>query len=1699
MKLYAKRVLSWILAMTLLISCGITGLVLPASAEVGDVLVSEDFEGETTVAALKKWTAKGSVVEDPLNPGNKVLKINSKLNVEYTGKWGLKPDKLYRLTLKVYGGTGVYVRMNTNKGILNDGRTSVNTTAGWTQLTYLVRTTSQYNNFADDAYTISLTAPAGAYVDDVKLVEIEGDLNNLLLGGDFEEDANYYNYAAWKDVVKSGKVVVDPDDANNHVMYFEGFGNRYYNSRVGILPNSTYVLKFKAKGKNLGIYLNAGKGIASNSGWKKVLDAEGSEDWIDYELEFRTKASVDDASYVLAFNLANANNITGLGTPDAYIDDVRLERAPVKEISVETEPLYLGQGASSVIDLTTSPIGSRYDSVEWKSADEELVSVDANGAVTASATKTGETTVTVTVHIGDDTLTATRTVIVVGNADSFELKDEALHLAPGTKQPTIVVATPVGARVGNLTFSSDNEAVATVDASGVITAVAAGTATITVKNADNAIFAEEVKDTLTVTVDEAGDRVSGGTFDAAVSEVTTGGVGTIATDSADRNNKVLKVAASENLVLGGLTLNAKKSYKMTFKARGTDVTVSVANAIAGGGDVKTTLKADAWTAVTRYFTADAAAAVSLKGTANWELDDLVIVELPEATGITMVPSGTLELIPDSTAQAVVTVQPDGAWISGATFTSSDETVVTVTADGKMTLIGKDGASAVITATAKNEKGEDMTAQLTVKVNEYANILNNGAFEQGATSWGSSQTGAAILPEWFVPGAGKDGSVGIVLKPYKEKAVEIFYKGKIPLLPGTTYKLSYDYKTTKSGAVKIWTGTLGFGQLIAGNSGGEWETTSKVFTTPTNLKFNNNWDLGVVIATEADETMAVDNVRLELYSSGVEAESIEMNRKEVRLVPGRTSTLGVIATPSDGDTNMLKWTSSDENVVTVEYGVIKGVGKGTATITATTRNGKKATAKVIVSGGSVLIKNGTFDVANDGFWTAEGTAAIADGVGVKETAAGKIGDATGKLTQSFKGLKPNTSYTLTVRYAGTGNAGILLQNGETKLVEKAESAAATFTTGTYSFTTGETVAETTVLTLSLASGSGPVYFDYVLLSEDATLIDVVVNDVYWITDGILEQEHQVKTGTELQFVVTVLNQGEDPITAGMQFDVEIQLDAETIQTITFTADEDIPTGGIAIVMGTEKWVATAGDHTISANANSTLKILEIDDSNNDYFQKSLRVADELLEIPELAEKAGYDELIFNDEFDNIRTIEVTGAGEAGYKWYIRRPYAGTKLDPDDYEVKDGILIVKNKNSQYNYGMSTIDASTGRGFTFNKGYLEFRLRIPHYDADKEGGPAIWSFPAEKICETGSKPAKQWVEMDWMEYWGITTARPGGHYTISMHETIRGYKADGITVDSSVELAKHSAEGRHKEGFGDGEWHTMAFLWTEDLLIAYTDGEQVYKITYGEGEFSKPLTMNSATEDGTGAFSYMNEQYLALILGGSVDNPMEVDYIRVWSGEGGGYVPSEGDDDEGGEDDEPIYDIAAPDFWNNYCLDDYLEPILPETIDEYSYQYVLMGADVWGLLSEERQAEINALMTENGQPTFPELVEAVEEWLFANPDVLADYFVSTFFVTEDGELITEVTEENYMLVLASAVVFAELDTDVQLLILETMAAYGLPSYEELLAAALVFAEADGVEVPDITIPDTGEVNTVWPWISFGLLFACAVALWATRKRRA
>ncbi|GEM_PF-5039443 len=89
--------------------------------------------------------------------------------------------------------------------------------------------------------------------------------------------------------------------------------------------------------------------------------------------------------------------------------------------------------------------------------------------------------------------------------------------------------------------------------------------------------------------------------------------------------------------------------------------------------------------------------------------------------------------------------------------------------------------------------------------------------------------------------------------------------------------------------------------------------------------------------------------LPIEEEAVYVSSVTLNKDSVDLVGASSSQLIANVFPEDAMGSSCAWESSDKSVVAVdENGKITAVGKGTAVVSATTRNGKKATCSVTVS-------------------------------------------------------------------------------------------------------------------------------------------------------------------------------------------------------------------------------------------------------------------------------------------------------------------------------------------------------------------------------------------------------------------------------------------------------------------------------------------------------------------------------------------------------------------------------------------------------------------------------------------------------------------------------------------------------------------------------------------------------------------------------
>lgn len=156
----------------------------------------------------------------------------------------------------------------------------------------------------------------------------------------------------------------------------------------------------------------------------------------------------------------------------------------VEKIEISSSSVTLEEGSTLTLSVTVSPADADNQDVAWKSDNEGVVTVDNNGVVTAVAPGTA----TVTVSTLDGSNLSTNCVITVVKpvvlVESITLDVTEATMNVGDTMMLTATVLPEDADNREVTWLSGNEDVVTVDNNGVVTAVAPGTATVTVSTLD---------------------------------------------------------------------------------------------------------------------------------------------------------------------------------------------------------------------------------------------------------------------------------------------------------------------------------------------------------------------------------------------------------------------------------------------------------------------------------------------------------------------------------------------------------------------------------------------------------------------------------------------------------------------------------------------------------------------------------------------------------------------------------------------------------------------------------------------------------------------------------------------------------------------------------------------------------------------------------------------------------------------------------------------------------------------------------------------------------------------------------------------------------------------------------------------------------------------------------------------------------------
>ena len=225
--------------------------------------------------------------------------------------------------------------------------------------------------------------------------------------------------------------------------------------------------------------------------------------------------TVDSNGKVTAIANKDGNAVITVGTEDRRISSsigVTVKKVDtitnVEKVGLNKSSITLYYNETATVTATVSPSNATNKNVTWTSSDPSLVTVDSNGKIRAVGNKDGSAIVTVKTIDGNKTDTINVTVkkvnIVVG-VTGVNLSKNSITLNYGETEVVTATVSPANATNKNVTWTSSDPSLVTVDSNGNIKAKANknGTATITVKTVDG-----NKKDTIKVTVKKVDEVIS---------------------------------------------------------------------------------------------------------------------------------------------------------------------------------------------------------------------------------------------------------------------------------------------------------------------------------------------------------------------------------------------------------------------------------------------------------------------------------------------------------------------------------------------------------------------------------------------------------------------------------------------------------------------------------------------------------------------------------------------------------------------------------------------------------------------------------------------------------------------------------------------------------------------------------------------------------------------------------------------------------------------------------------------------------------------------------------------------------------------------------------------------------------------------------------------------------------------------------------
>ena len=591
----------------------------------------------------------------------------------------------------------------------------------------------------------------------------------------------------------------------------------------------------------------------------------------------------------------------------------------VGEISLSAGKTTLKVGESTKVTASISPENATDKGITFTSSAATVATVDADGNV--MATGAGSATITATAKDGKGA-SSSITLKVEEMAAGVTLEPNSLNLKENETAQLSASVQPTTASQ-SIRYSSNNDAVATVSNTGLVTAVKEGTAIITAAaNDGSGKYA-------TCTV-----KVGSTPVEVPVTGITV-----------NPSELLLEEKEAKELKATVEPVNATNKG-VIFSSSNTNVAV-----VSNDGLVTAVNNGTAIITVTSKENSSIIAKCSVK------VGKPVMV-----TDVTVQPA-ELKLKTDGTYQLSVSVLPSNADERGVTFESSNTAVATVSASGLVTAKGP--GTATITATAKDGSGKKATCTVTVTqpvkgvtVSPASVVIQKGnvqkltasvvpanATNQELVYKSSNETVAIVSKDGIITGL-NEGWATITVCSDENQAIYGTCTVKVGL-PVYVTKITLD--TTN---VTMWAGATRQLGVSIEPANADIKTVTYGSSNPDVATVSNT---GLITAKKKGTTTitvtAADGSGKSASCAVIVKQpvtGIQITPNGYTLVKGDVKQLSAVVSPADADNTGVIWASSNPNIAAVSAdGRVTAVNEGSCVITATCKDNASISASCTI--------------------------------------------------------------------------------------------------------------------------------------------------------------------------------------------------------------------------------------------------------------------------------------------------------------------------------------------------------------------------------------------------------------------------------------------------------------------------------------------------------------------------------------------------------------------------------------------------------------------------------------------------------------------------------------------------------------------------------------------------------------------------------